>query len=136
VKARARHLRLTPWLLSLVACGSKALFRLVINTFFASYSDSKMKLVGKSHIAETGLAILASLIPRAYEPSTIECPPAPKITTVYLVESIYVSTYVQQNTTFGLNNYLTLTVNNAPTTVDEIVVGTSTSINVNSVADE
>jgi hypothetical protein len=93
-----------------------------------------MKLAGKSHIAETGLAILASLLdPRANEPSTIACPPAPSITTVYLVESIYVSTYVQQNTTFGLNNYLTLTVTNAPTTVDETVVGTSTSV-INSVA--
>lgn len=93
-----------------------------------------MNFVVNSHWGEICLALLASLLgARAYEQSAVVCTPAQSITSVHVVESIYVSTYVEQNTTFGVNNCLTRTVDNAPTTLDEIVIGTSTSI-INSVA--
>lgn len=88
-----------------------------------------MKILTSSYFAASCASLLAfSSGTEAYEQSTMVCISAQSPSTVYFVESIYVSTYVQQNTTFNVNNYLTLTVDNAPTSLDEIVVGTSTTI--------
>lgn len=93
-----------------------------------------MRLIASCYVTAQCLALASFFLEiRAYEHSIATCAPVQSGATVYVVESIYVSTYVQQNTTFGVNDYLTITVNDAPTTLDEVIVGTSTSI-INSVA--
>ena len=48
------------------------------------------------------------------------------ITKVVVVEPISVNTFVTQNTSFAVNNYLTLTVDNAPTNLNFVTTGTTT----------
>lgn len=50
------------------------------------------------------------------------------VTKVYIVEPIYINTFVETNTTFTVNDHLTITVDNAPTSFNGIVHGTSTSL--------
>jgi hypothetical protein len=50
------------------------------------------------------------------------------VTKVYIIEPVYINTYVQQNTTFSVNDHLTITVDNAPPSFDGVVQGTSTTI--------
>jgi hypothetical protein len=50
------------------------------------------------------------------------------VTKVYIIEPVYINTYVQQNTTFAVNDHLTITVDNAPTSFDGVVKGTSTTL--------
>lgn len=50
------------------------------------------------------------------------------VTKVYVVEPVYINTYVHHNTTFSVNDYLTITVDNAPTSFDGVVRGTSTTL--------
>jgi hypothetical protein len=77
----------------------------------------------------TSLAFLTfnQFVP-AYQQSTEACTPPIGVATVYVVASVYVSTYIVQNTTFSVNDHLTVTVNNAPTTLHDILVGTSTLV--------
>ena len=60
------------------------------------------------------------------------CPFVPianaSIITMVYIHPIYVNTFVDQNTTFAVNDGLTITVEDAPTSLDLITSGTSTSI--------
>lgn len=85
-------------------------------------------VVARKQLTATCLSLAAFVLHRgAYGQSVSVCPTAPSTTTVYVIQSVYISTYVQQNTTIAINDYLTLTVDNAPTNFDDVVVGTSTS---------
>lgn len=54
------------------------------------------------------------------------------VTKIIFYESpIYINTYVDTNTTFAVNDYLTVTVENAPTSFDLLTVGTSKSTIIN-----
>jgi hypothetical protein len=73
-------------------------------------------------------ALVIAVESQADADSAHKCASALGLRTILVVESIYVSTYVQQNTTFAVNDHLTLTIDNAPTTVDEVVTAISTNI--------
>ena len=64
----------------------------------------------------------------AYQQSIEACTPSIGVAAVYVLESVYVSTYIGLNGTFSINDHLTVTINNAPTTLDDIIVGTSTLV--------
>lgn len=51
-----------------------------------------------------------------------------EVTKVVFVDPIYINTFVVQNTTFEVNDHLTVTVDNAPTSIDTVTYGTSSLI--------
>jgi hypothetical protein len=53
---------------------------------------------------------------------------------IFYENPIYINTFVETNTTFAVNDYLTVTVENAPTSFDLLTVGTSKSTIVNTQA--
>lgn len=73
------------------------------------------------------LLIFSQFVP-AYQQSTDICTQPIEVATIHVLESVYVSTYIGLNTTFSVNDHLTVTINNAPTTLVDIMVGTSTLV--------
>lgn len=55
-----------------------------------------------------------------------------QVTKVVLVEPVYINTFVSENTTFRVNDGLTVTVDNAPTSFDTVTYGTTTLLSPNS----
>lgn len=74
------------------------------------------------------VALIVSAQAQADGESASTCISAGSVTTIHVVEAIYVSTFVQQNTTFSIYDYLTLTVDSAPTALGEVVTRTTTTV--------
>jgi hypothetical protein len=90
-----------------------------------------------SSILWLGLSLAASLIPGCLGSPVLPivheltrtvdvCNLVETVTKVYIIEPFYINTYMQQSTTFAINDHLTITVGNAPTSFDVVVKGTST----------
>jgi hypothetical protein len=86
-----------------------------------------------------GLSLAASLIPGCLGSPVLPivheitrtvdaCNLVETFTKIYIIEPVHVNTYMQENTTFAINDHLTITVDNAPTSFDGVVKGTSTTL--------
>lgn len=83
-------------------------------------------IVAASYLSEC-LAMAVQPLIRDYSTTIDVCNVVKSVTKVYIIEPIYINTYVQHNTTFAVNDYLTITVEDAPTSFDGIVKGTTTT---------
>lgn len=54
------------------------------------------------------------------------CPAKQAVTKVIYLESFYINTFVQQNTTFNINKNIAVTITNAPTILDLVLIGSAT----------
>lgn len=54
--------------------------------------------------------------------------PNENVQTIIYLEPIHINTYVQTNGSFPVNDHLTVSVTNAPTSLDHVTTGTSTSL--------
>jgi hypothetical protein len=48
------------------------------------------------------------------------------VTEVVSVEPVYINTYVHENMTLAVNDHFSLTISDAPTSLDEVVSGSTT----------
>ena len=87
-----------------------------------------LRLIAAAPFLPGCLGIAVQPIPHDLTKSVDVCTLVESVTKVYVIEPIYINTYVQQNTTFSVNDYLTITVDNAPTSFDSVVRGTSTTL--------
>ena len=67
-------------------------------------------------------------------PRPKSCDVVEVVTKVIVAQPIYINTFAAENTSFAVNRYLTLTVNDAPTSFDEVVTGMSTTFWTRSVS--
>lgn len=56
----------------------------------------------------------------------IDCGAQVVVTKVVSIEPVYINTYVHENTTLAVNDYFSVTITDAPTSLDAVLTGSTT----------
>jgi hypothetical protein len=84
-----------------------------------------------------GLAFVYSMMERVLVASArvhqrqYDCGAQIVVTKVVSVEPVYINTYVHENMTFAVNDHFSVTITDAPTSLDEVLTGSTTKLITN-----